>query len=250
MPRLLDKVVFITGASGDIGSACAELCAKEGALLVLHSYRHPERVERFLETHPTVKAVHINCDGACERSIAVALRSALRRLKRDHIDVLVNNAGDLLERRAVQALDWEFVERTLAANVKPAFFFTKHSLPYLRGNSSLIFISSLTARWGKGDRRSAYGLAKGAVMGWAKSLANELGPKNIRVNVITPGFIQGNFHKKYTARTVAKAHRMKNPLRRLGLPIDVAGTVVFLASDEASYINGVTIDVCGGDYIN
>ncbi|MFA6553723.1 MAG: SDR family oxidoreductase [Patescibacteria group bacterium] len=241
--------VLITGASGDLGLAIAEKFASPGNTLILHSYRHPEAIRRFAKKHPRVKIVHINTDGSDEKRIKIALGNLRRIHGIGRIDAVVNNAGDLIERRPLSQLDWAFVQRTLDVNVKTAFLFTKYSYPYLRRGSSVIFISSMTAEAGKGDRSSAYGMAKGAILAWSKSLANELGRQGIRVNCIAPGYIRGNFHRRYTVKKVETKHAQRNPLGRVGRPEDVAYAVLALASQGEGYINGVTIDVNGGDYI-
>lgn len=248
-PAPKKKTVLITGGSGDIGLATAEKFALDGNTLILHSHRHAEAINRFAQKHPSVHVIHINADGADEQRIKTAIASLRSKHKIMAIDVLVNNAGDLIDRRPLTRLDWPFVQRTLDVNVKVAFLFTKYALPFLRKGSSIIFISSMTAEAGKGDRSSAYGLAKGAILAWSKSLANELGPQGIRVNCIAPGFIRGNFHKRYTAKKVEREHANRNPLGRVGTPDDVAYAVYTLASQGEGYINGATIDVNGGDYI-
>jgi 3-oxoacyl-[acyl-carrier protein] reductase len=245
MDNLKNKVVLITGASGDIGEACADLFYKNGAILILHSFNHE------IKKYPKGRVFYIKCNTTSE----IEVQKQFSLLKKDSnlkkIDILINNAGDLLDRVPAEKLEWDFVQRTLDVNLKSAFLFTKFSLPLMKKGSSIIFISSLTARSGKGDRSSAYSLSKGALISWSKSLANELGTKRkIRVNCITPGYIKGKFHKRYTKKNIEMDHKNKNPLGRLGQPTDVAHTALFYASDSSSYITGTTLDVCGGEYIN
>jgi len=245
---LRNKTILITGASGDIGRACASLFLKEGAHLILHAYRHPEKIEKLRSRYPN-RIETIRCDGTSEEEVADAYRFLITRKKLRRIDVLVNNAGDLLARVPARRLTWDFVSRTLDVNLKSAFLFTQHALPLMRKNGSIIFVSSLTARSGKGDRSSAYGMAKGALLSWSRCLANELGKDGIRVNALTPGFIEGSFHARYTAASVARAHARKNPMGRIGTPDDVARAALFYASDLSGYVSGTTLDVCGADFM-
>lgn len=244
------KTILITGASGDIGLACAELFAQEKATLVLQSHKRHSVIEDFIKRYPEIKIVHIKCDATNEKAVISQFKLIISELVKVKIDVLVNNAGDLLERRGIDDMNWDFVQKVIDVNIKSAFLFTKYSLPFMPHNSSILFISSLTARCGKGDRSSAYGLAKGGILSWSKCLANELGKRGIRVNSLTPGFIKGNFHDKYTSKGVEKEHAKRNPLGRVGTPVDVAEAVLFYAMTSRGYISGTTLDICGADYMN
>ncbi len=146
-------------------------------------------------------------------------------------------------------MSWDFAQRVFNINFKSAFLFTKLSLPLMVENSSIIFISSLTARSGKGDRSSAYSMSKGALISWSKSLANELGPRGIRVNCITPGYIKGGFHRRHTSPKVEVVHKSRNSLGRLGRPEDVAAAALFYGASFDGYVSGTTLDICGADYM-
>lgn len=247
--KLKGKVVLVTGASGDIGGACAEAFVQHGAILILHSHKNKEGVEKIIKKYKQANIFHINCDATNEEEVQEQFQIIKNKFKIKKIDVLVNNAGDLISRTPLGEMDLELIQKVFDVNVKSAFLFTRFSISLMPRNSSIIFISSLTARSGKGDRSSAYSMAKGALISWSKSLADELGPKGVRVNCITPGYIQGRFHKKYTPSEVEMAHRDKNPLKRLGRPHDVAMAVLFYAANSDGYISGTTLDVCGADYM-
>lgn len=245
------KTAVISGASGDIGLACAEAFLNSGYRLILHSFRHPEKIINFIKKNPQAEIIHLNFDASLEECVKNGLAPVLnKKTGIKCIDVLINNAGDLIDRVPAEKLEWDFIQKTINVNVKSAFLFTKYFLPMMAKGASIIFISSSTAKYGKGDRSSAYGLAKGALLSWSRCLANELGSRGIAVNAITPGFIEGQFHKKYTAASVADAHRSKNPLRRLGRPKDVAAAALFLAEAHTNYISGACLDICGADYMS
>lgn len=247
--NLIGKLALITGASGDIGMACAELFLQNGANLILHSYKNYQKVDRFIKKYKNKNIIHINCDATSKMEVDREFKNIKEILKKQKIDVLINNAGDLIERKLFVKMDWELMQNSFDVNVKSAFLFTKASLPHLSKNASIITISSLTARSGKGDRSSAYGMAKGALLSWSKCLANELGGRGIRFNTITPGFIKGNFHNKYTLPEVEKEHAVRNPLGRVGTPSDVARVALFYALVLDGYVSGTNIDVCGADYM-
>ena len=249
MRKLLkNKTVLITGASGDIGGACADLFAKEGANLILHHFSNYKMIEKFKNNHRKNKIFSVNCDATNEEDVKNQFAKIKKNFKK--IDVLVNNVGDLIARKSLEEMDWEYVQKIIDVNLKSAFLFTKYCLNLMPVNSSIIFISSLTARSGKGDRSSAYGLAKGGLLSWSKCLANELGKKGIRVNSLTPGFIKGDFHKRYTLKALEKEHIKRNPLGRIGTPCDVAQAALFYALASDGYISGTNLDICGADYMS
>lgn len=248
MTSLKNKTILIAGASGDIGLACAKTLYNEGAQLILHYNRGVKKINAFKNLYPGATISALSCNATSEIEVKKFFQK-IRRQGINHIDCLVIAAGDLLGRRPFINLGWDFIQRTLDVNLKSSFLFTKNTIPFMRRFSSIIFISSLTARSGKGDRSVAYSMSKGAIISMSRSLANELGPRGIRVNTITPGFIEGNFHKRYTTKRVHKLHKAANPLGRLGTPEDVAEAVVFYASAGRGYISGTTLDVCGGDYM-
>ena len=247
--NLKGKTVLITGASGDIGRACALAFGKKGANLVLHSFRNHSVINDIQKELSDVVVCPIKCDATDVKEVAKQFDLIKNHYNIKTIDVLVNNVGDLIERCPFDKMDWKLVQKSIDVNLKSGFLFTKFALPLIPNGGSIIFISSQTARWGKGDRSSHYGAAKAAVLGLMKCLANELGSKKIRVNSVAPGFIEGQFHKKYTSRDITTAHARKNPMGRNGNPDDVAGAVLFLGSPVSSYVNGTVIDVCGGDFI-
>ncbi len=244
-----DKNILITGASGDIGIACAEMLLAAGATLILHSNSNRAKVDGFASRHKRASIYHINCNATNEKEVKQQFQYLSEKVGIKKLDVLVNNAGDLISRCCFADMEWDLMEAAINVNLKSSFLFTKYALQMMTKGASIIFMSSLTARWGKGDRSTHYGTSKSAILGFAKCLANELASEGIRVNSIAPGFIEGNFHDRYTKPIVAKEHMGRNPLSRNGKPEDVAGAVLFLASDSSGYVNGTTIDVCGGDFI-
>ena len=245
MKLLQDKVVLITGASRGIGKAIAEECAKQGAI-VAFTYISSEEKAKALEAELSEKG-----------GVAKGFKSdagnfdAAQKLVDDvvatygTIDVLINNAGitrDTLLMRMTEQ-QWDDVINT---NLKSAFNLTKAvQIPMLKARKgSIINMSSVVGVSGNAGQ-SNYAASKAGLIGFTKSVAQELGSRNIRCNAIAPGFIETEMTAALDEKVVQE-WRNSIPLKRGGNPIDVANATVFLASDMSAYITGQTIHVCGG----
>jgi 3-oxoacyl-[acyl-carrier protein] reductase len=245
MGLLDNKVVLITGASRGIGKAIAETCVKQGAI-VAFTYLSSEEKARALEAELTANG------GTAKgfRSDASKFDEA-QQLVDDvvaafgTVDVLVNNAGitrDTLLMRMTEE-QWDEVINT---NLKSAFNLTKAvQKPMLKARSgSIINMSSVVGVKGNAGQ-SNYAASKAGLIGFTKSIAAELGSRNIRCNAIAPGFIETEMTEVLDQEVVA-SWRNSIPLKRGGQPEDVANATVFLASDLSAYITGQTLHVCGG----
>ena len=245
MKLLENKIVLITGASRGIGKAIAQECANQGAT-VLFTYLSSEEKANAL-------AAELSASGSTAkgfRSDASNFNEA-QKLVEDivaefgTIDVLVNNAGitrdSLLMRMSEE--QWDEVINT---NLKSAFNLTKAvQQPMLRARKgSIINMSSVVGVKGNAGQ-SNYAASKAGLIGFTKSIAAELGSRNIRCNAIAPGFIETEM-TEVLDQAVVEGWRKGIPLKRGGNPIDVANATVFLASDMSAYITGQTIHVCGG----
>ena len=168
------------------------------------------------------------------------------------LDILVNNTGDLIQRRVLPEVDLAFWQRVIEVNVTSMMLVTRAVLPWLlqAGQASIVNLSSLAGRKGGHPGSLVYSTAKGAVLTWTRSLAAELAPKGVRVNAVAPGFILGTrFHQTHTTEENAQATVRQIPLGRAGNPADVARAVVFLASEYDGFITGATLDINGGVYV-
>ncbi|MEN9994619.1 MAG: 3-oxoacyl-[acyl-carrier-protein] reductase [Bacteroidota bacterium] len=245
MGLLDNKVVLITGASRGIGKAIAETCVQQGAT-VAFTYLSSEEKARALE-------VELTANGG----IAKGFRSDASNFDQAQqlvddvvaafgtVDVLVNNAGitrDTLLMRMTEQ-QWDEVINT---NLKSAFNLTKAvQKPMLKARSgSIINMSSVVGVKGNAGQ-SNYAASKAGLIGFTKSIAAELGSRNIRCNAIAPGFIETEMTEVLDQDVVA-SWRNSIPLKRGGQPVDVANATVFLASDLSAYITGQTLHVCGG----
>ncbi|MCJ8290087.1 MAG: 3-oxoacyl-[acyl-carrier-protein] reductase [Crocinitomicaceae bacterium] len=245
MNLLENKVVIITGASRGIGKSIAEACVAQGAK-VAFTYLSSEEKANALEAELSAKggvAKGFKSD-ASKFDDAQALVDAVIE-EFGTVDVLVNNAGitrdTLLMRMSEQ--QWDDVIDT---NLKSAFNLTKAVLrPMLKARKgSIINMSSVVGVSGNAGQAN-YAASKAGLIGFSKSVAQELGSRNIRCNAIAPGFIETEMTETLDQKVVEE-WRASIPLKRGGTPKDVADLTVFLASDMSAYITGQTINVCGG----
>ena len=249
--RLLDKVAVITGASSGIGRATAVLFAREGAKVVLAARREErlnELVDEIAREGGTAIAKKTNV--AVESEVRELIEAALGAF--GQIDVLVNNAGvvgGLFGLEAQSEEEWLSVYRT---NVLGTMYGTKHAAKHMmeRKMGSIVNISSVAGiRSGAGG--NAYSASKAAIINFTMTSACDLGGYNVRVNAVCPGLIETEMTKPVFdyAREKGKEWKLGSrcELRRYGLPMEIAHPILFLASDEASFITGQALAVDGGN---
>lgn len=244
MNALASKTALVTGASAGIGEAAARALDAAGARVVVtgRSVERLERVAAGLRNDPLVMPADLGEPGAGMR-LAGAVLAETRG-----VDVLVNNAGMAI-RGAPEDLSEADLDRIFAVNFRSFLMLATGLGPAMveRGAGSIINISSVASLRGPVGR-VAYAATKGAIDAMTRALAADWGPKGIRVNAVNPGLIVTAMTQGRLDDTPGLADRLaaRTPLRRLGYPEDVAGVVVFLASDAARYITGETITVDGG----
>lgn len=242
------KVCLVTGGSRGIGRACAEALAAAGARVVV-GYAGNEAAAR--DTAAACEATGAQAEILqLDVADAVAAEAAVADVAKRHgrLDVLVQSAGISIDGLLLRLKDDDF-ERTLAVNLRGAVACAKGALkPMMRAKTGrIIFLSSVVGEMGNAGQ-TAYAASKAALLGAAKSIAREYASRNITVNAVTPGFIETDMTRDLPeeART---AMLSAVPLGRAGTPADVAAAVVFLASDEASYVTGHALRVNGGMYM-
>ena len=242
---LMNKSVIITGASRGIGRATALAFAKAGYdILVCYRTREAEAKETAEEAKSFgVRAIPFQMDMAslsdCRRTAAKAM------MEFGKIDALVCNAGIALPSLFTQTTEEEY-DRLFSVNTKGIFFLTQAVAKEMiaAGGGAIVNVSSM---WGVvgASGEVAYSASKAAVIGMTKALAKELAPSNIRVNCVAPGVIDTEMNACYDEDTMC-ALAEKTPLGRIGTPEDISNTVLFLASENASFITGQTLTVDGG----
>jgi 3-oxoacyl-[acyl-carrier protein] reductase len=249
MGSLDGKVALVTGAGGGIGRACALALAERGADVAVH-YRRSR--DGATETARAVEALGrraLTIEGdltaaATARSVVAAATSALGA-----VDLLVNNAGDLIARKPLVEMDETLFRSVMDVNVLSAFLCCQAAAPGMiaRRSGAIVNLSSLAAHNGGGPGALAYAAAKGAVISLTKAIAKELAPHGVRVNCVSPGLIgETEFHGRFTAKEAFDAMARTVPLGRAGTPAEVAAVVAFLAGPEAAYLSGETVEVNGG----
>ena len=245
MSLLEGKVALITGAARGIGKAIALKFAQEGAQIVFTDLNRDEYMEA---TENELKALGVKAKGFASNAASFEESQQLIEDVTEHferIDILVNNAGitrdNLLMR--MSELDWDLV---MSVNLKSVFNLTKavQRVMMKQRFGSIINMSSVVGVEGNAGQ-SNYSASKAGMIGFTKSIAQELGSRNIRCNAIAPGFIETEMTKKLK-EDVREAWIKTIPLRRSGKPEDVADVAAFLASDLSSYVTGQVIKVCGG----
>jgi 3-oxoacyl-[acyl-carrier protein] reductase len=244
-----DQVVVVTGASSGIGAAAAVGFAETGATVALHYHRNEEGAKHTLgavQTAGGTASVH-QADLADPASAGKLIDDVLA--KHGRIDVLVNNAGDLVNRSPVTDVPDEEFHRILDVNLTSVFALSRRIVPVFRGQGggSIINVTSIAGRHGGGGGSVVYATSKGAVSTFTRGLAKELAPDGIRVNAISPGVIKTPFHERHTADEQLNGMIATIPMGRTGTPHECVGTILFLASERmSSYVTGQIIEVNGG----
>jgi 3-oxoacyl-[acyl-carrier protein] reductase len=164
------------------------------------------------------------------------------------IDILINNAGSLMQRMKILEVKAETWDEIQDLNLKSAVLCSKAVAPSMieRKRGAIVNISSIAARNGGGPGASAYASAKGGLISFTKALAKELAPHGVRVNAVSPGVIDTPFHERFSTPEMMRNFAAAIPLGRVGTPMECAQVIAFLASDAAGYVVGETIEVNGG----
>jgi 3-oxoacyl-[acyl-carrier protein] reductase len=244
MNRLENKIAVITGGADGIGKAGALRFAAEGAVVVIWDMNLEKGLETVTEIEEAGgKACCAKVNTASFAEVEAATKDTLERFGR--IDILVNNAG-ITRDASLKKMTSEQWQQVIDVNLTGVFNCTKCISAGMveKGYGRIINTSSVVALYGNFGQAN-YAATKAGLIGLTKTLARELGRKGVTVNVVAPGFIATDMTKKMP-ENVLKAMEEKVPVGRLGNPAEIAAAYLFLASDEAAYINGAILSVDGG----
>ncbi|MEY3285417.1 MAG: 3-oxoacyl-ACP reductase FabG [Pseudomonadota bacterium] len=245
--KLQDKVCIITGAGQGIGLATARRFAAEGAVVVVCDLRQAEVDAAVAECRklggPAQRTVGFTLsvtDRAQVDAMVAAVKAQFGR-----IDVLVNNAGITKDAR-LQKMTLEQFDAVIDVNLRGVFHCSQAvaDTMVLQGSGVILNASSIVGLYGNFGQTN-YAASKFGVIGFTKTWSRELGPKGVRVNAVAPGFVATHILDTIPEKVLAEMTQ-EVPLRRLGKPEEIASVYAFLASDDASYVNGAVIEVAGG----
>lgn len=255
MERLKGKVAIVTGSAQGMGYAIAQAMAREAAKVVITDIME-EAIRKTVEAlkKEQVEVVGKVMDVTNKSQVRDTVQEIVERY--GGIDILVNNAGGALHTphllEEIEEQDWDLV---VNVNLKGAFLCCQQVIPGMveKGGGSIVNISALAGHWRASLAGVQYTSAKAGLEGLTRQLAYDWGPKDIRVNAVAPTVTMTGERIKslWDKKEEAEKERILTqiPLRRLCTPAEIASVVVFLASDESSYITGTTVDVSGGRYL-
>lgn len=245
MSNLIGKTALVTGASRGIGRASALALAKAGAKVIVHYSSAESAADEVI--------AEIQAAGGKAEKVAADLLAAdgphqlakrVRAIVGDRLDILVANAG-ISKAATIEETTVEDFDNQYAVNVRAPFFLVQQLLPVLNDGSSIVLLSSLAARASVGTL-SAYASTKGAVDTLVKHFAAALGPSGVRVNAVAPGVVETDMSSFAKTESGREAIFAMQAIKRVAQPADIAGAVVFLASDSARWVTGDTLHVDGG----
>lgn len=244
MKLLEGKTTLITGAARGIGKAIAVKLAEHGANVAFTDLQYNDAAK---EVEKQIQSLGVKCKAyASDASKFEETQNLVDEIQKEFgsIDVLVNNAGITMDTLMMRMTEEQW-DTVISVNLKSVFNFTKAAQKYMlkQKSGSIINMSSVVGVSGNAGQAN-YSASKAGIIGFTKSIAKEVGSRNIRCNAIAPGFIITEMTGKLP-EDVVKSWTQQIPLRRGGTPEDVANTSLFLASDLSSYVSGQVINVCG-----
>ncbi len=250
--ELQGKAALITGASRGIGAATAMKLAEAGVRRFLLHYGSYEEGREVVTARLEAKGAEcrwLRADLATDVGIALLAKEA--GAADGGFDIVFNNAGSLVKRAGLAEYTPELYDRVMNLNVKSVYFVTQAVAAAMiaRGSGSVVNVSSIAARNGGGPGATIYAAAKAAVSTITKGLSKEMAPHGIRVNAVSPGTVDNDFHVKFSNAEILEGARKAIPAGTLGTNEEVADLVLYLVSDGARYLHGQTIEVNGGQWM-
>lgn len=242
--RLKNKVAIITGGGGDIGKATAIRFAREGARVVVVDLNEKTACETVnLIRKENGEANCIKTDVTNDHAVQNMIQETIAKYER--LDIMFNNAGVNSVEKKLPDVSLEEWKKVMDINITGVFLGMKYAIPHMKSGGSIINTASIAGI--KGQKLvAAYSASKSSVIALTKSTATEFGRKNIRINAIAPGIIETSMVDDWRKTDKWPVLSTANALKRIGQPEEIANAVLFLASDEASFITGETLVIDGG----
>jgi len=247
--RFAGKTAIVTGAAKGMGLATAMELARDGASVVLTDVDAPglEAAARQVQA-PRGRVMTVQCDIQNRAQVDALIQRTKREL--GSVDILVNNAGVLISGSIEETTD-AIIEQTLGVNVKGILYAIREVTPIMKAQryGRIVNVASITGKSGDNSTVFVYGASKGAVISMTRSVARQLGPFGVTCNAVAPHAVMTEMMRYWTEE---KKKKMADaiPVRRLGTIEDVAHLICFLCSDEAAFINGETVNINGGYYMD
>ena len=247
---LTGKVALVSGAGVGIGQAVALALGQAGAFIGIHYHSSKEGAEKLRDQllSQKIKCLLLPADLTNEDDANAIVDKLVSETGR--LDILVNNGGGLVNRAKIEECTLKDWNRSIDLNLTSAFLLTKRAIPHLRatGSGRIVNILSLSVQTGGANGGGSYAAAKGGLMVFTHTLAKELAPQ-VRTNSVMPGTVETQHHEIHSTEEMLENYRKQTPLGRNTFAEEVASSVLFLASDMSSHINGALIDISGGRFL-
>ena len=242
----MGKIVLVTGGSRGIGAATAILLGKQGYTVCVNYAHNDTAASKVVSEIKAAggKAIAVKADVSNEREVVRLFERIDHSLGR--LTHLVNNAGILFPQMTVSEMTAERINKVLTINVTGSFLCCREAVKRMTNGGSIVNVSSAASRLGSPFEYVDYAASKGAIDTLTKGLSLEVADRNIRVNAVRPGFIYTDIHADGGEPDRIERVKESIPLRRGGSPEEVAASIAWLLSDDASYITGSFVDVAGG----
>jgi 3-oxoacyl-[acyl-carrier protein] reductase len=248
--NLTGKVALISGGAVGIGRACALALGKAGAFIGINYHSSKDAAESLMEEFAlqNLKGMLLPADLTDEDQANAVVDKLVAETGR--LDILVNNSGGLVKRAKIEETTLANWQKSMDINLTSAFLVTKRAIPHLRntGSGRIVNLLSLSVQTGGANGAGAYAAPKGGLMVFTHTLAKELAP-HVRTNSVMPGTVETQHHEIHSTPEMLENYRKQTPLGRNTMAEEVASSVLFLASDMSSHINGALIDISGGRFL-
>lgn len=241
--NLSGKTALVTGGGRDIGLACVMRSAQAGANVAINYHRSSEGANNAVREIGADRAFAMQGDMTAEAEVKALISKTISTF--GGIDIVIHVTGGLIERVPMREMSLEHFHKVMDLNLTSNFLVVREAVAHMTNGGAIVNLASQAGRDGGGPGAGIYAASKGAVMTMTRAMAKEFGP-DIRINALCPGMIDTDFHNLFTKDEVRKNVANATPLKREGSSEDCANLAVYLASDEAAFVNGACIDINGG----